>query len=71
MYSTHYLWYLIRIIDDQESNLVDLIKYFTKTYTFQTNKELKVDMNAEGRRIILDYIKIYKDNCETKGVKKI
>ena len=37
----------------------------------ETNKELKVDMNTGGRKIILDYIKIYKDNCETEGVIKI
>ena len=37
----------------------------------ETNKELKVDMNTGGRKIILDYIEIYKDNCEIKGVKKI
>ena len=39
--------------------------------TVETNKKLKLDMNGEGRKIIIDYIKIYKDNCETKGVKKI
>ena len=37
----------------------------------ETNKELKVDMNAGGRKIIIDYIKIYKDNCETEGLIKI
>ena len=37
----------------------------------ETNKELKLDMNGEGRKIIIDYIKIYEDYCETKGVKKI
>ena len=39
--------------------------------TVETNKELKLDMNGEGRKIILDYITIYKKYCETEGVKKI
>ena len=37
----------------------------------ETNKELKVDMNVGGRKIILDYITIYKKYCETEGIKKI
>ena len=39
--------------------------------TEETNKELKVDMNGGGRKINIDYNKLYKENCETKGVKKI
>ena len=39
--------------------------------TVETNKELKLDMNGEGRKIIIDYIAIYKKYCETEGVKKI
>ena len=39
--------------------------------TVETNKELKLDMNGEGRKIIIDYIKIYEDYCETRGGKKI
>ena len=26
---------------------------------------------VEGRKIIIDYIKTYRDKCDTKGVKKI
>jgi len=46
-------------------------RIWTTVNAVETNKELKVDMNAEGRKIIIDYIKIYRDNCETNGVKKI
>ncbi len=55
------------LIEDQDK----WCRIWTTVNAVETNKELKVDMNAEGRKIIMDYIKIYRDNCDTEGVKKI
>ena len=55
------------LLDDQNN----WCRIWKTINTVETNKELKLDMNGEGRKIIIDYIKIYKDYCETKGVKKI
>jgi len=41
MYSKFELLYLIKIIDEQESGLVALIEYYTKTHIFKNKKELK------------------------------
>ena len=41
MFSTNQLKELIKSINEQEHNLVTIIKHFTKSYTFKTNKELK------------------------------
>ena len=41
MFSTNQLKELIKSINEQEHNLVTIIKHFTKSYTFKTNEELK------------------------------
>ena len=55
------------LIEDQDK----WCRIWTTVNAVETNKDLKVDMNAEGRKIIIDYIKSYRDNCDTEGVKKI
>ena len=55
------------LIEDQDK----WCRIWTTINAVETNKKLKVDMNTGGRKIILDYIKIYKDYCETEGVIKI
>ena len=69
-----YTFQIINALVKTQSLLEDQNKWcrIWKTInTVETNKELKVDMNTGGRKIIIDYIKIYKDNCETEGVIKI
>ncbi len=69
-----YTFQIINALVKTQSLLEDQDKWcriWTTINAVETNKELKVDMNTGGRKIILDYIKIYKDNCEIKGVKKI
>ena len=69
-----YTFQIINALIKTQSLLEDQDKWcriWTTINAVETNKELKVDMNTGGRKIILDYIKIYKDNCEIKGVKKI
>ena len=69
-----YTFQIINALIKTQSLLEDQNKWcriWTTINAVETNKELKVDMNAEGRKIILDYINIYNDNCETKDVKKI
>ncbi len=41
MYSNYELWLIIGIIAHQESELVKIVKYYTKTYTIQTNEKIK------------------------------
>ena len=52
MFSNAELNFLIITITEQEPNLVSIIKHFTKTYTFKSNKELK---------------KAFKQWCENKN----
>ena len=69
-----YTFQIINALVKTQSLLEDQDKWcriWTTINAVETNKELKVDMNAEGRKIILDYIKTYRDYCDTKGVKKI
>ena len=69
-----YTFQIINALVKTQSLLEDQDKWcriWTTINAVETNKELKVDMNTGGRKIILDYIKIYKDNCETEGVIKI
>ena len=69
-----YTFQIINALIKTQSLIKDQDKWcriWTTINAVETNKELKVDMNTGGRKIILDYIKIYKDNCEIKGVKKI
>ena len=69
-----YTFQIINALVKTQSLLEDQDKWCRIWITInavETNKELKVDMNTGGRKIILDYIKIYKDNCETEGVIKI
>ena len=69
-----YTFQIINALVKTQSLLEDQNKWcrIWKTInSVETNKELKLDMNGEGRKIIIDYIKIYEDYCETKGVKKI
>ena len=69
-----YTFQIINALIKTQSLIKDQNKWcriWTTINAVETNKGLKVDMNVEGRKIILDYIKLYKDNCETKGVKKI
>ena len=69
-----YTFQIINALIKTQSLIKDQDKWcriWTTINAVETNKELKVDMNTGGRKIILDYIKIYKDNCETEGVIKI
>ena len=69
-----YTFQIINALVKTQSLLEDQNKWcriWTTINAVETNKELKVDMNTGGRKIIIDYIKIYKDNCETEGVIKI
>ena len=69
-----YTFQIINALVKTQSLLEDQDKWcriWTTINAVETNKELKVDMNVGGRKIILDYIIIYKDNCETEGIKKI
>jgi len=69
-----YTFQIINALIKTQSLIKDQDKWcriWTTINAVETNKELKVDMNTGGRKIILDYIKIYKDYCETEGVKKI
>ena len=69
-----YTFQIINALVKTQSLLEDQDKWcriWTTINAVETNKELKVDMNTGGRKIILNYIKIYRDNCEIKGVKKI
>ena len=69
-----YTFQIINALVKTQSLIKDQNKWcriWTTINAVETNKELKVDMNVGGRKIILDYIIIYKDNCETEGVIKI
>ena len=69
-----YTFQIINALVKTQSLIKDQDKWcriWTTINAVETNKELKVDMNVGGRKIILDYITIYKKYCETKGVKKI
>jgi hypothetical protein len=69
-----YTFQIINALVKTQSLIKDQNKWcriWTTINAVETNKELKMDMNVGGRKIILDYIKIYKDNCETEGVIKI
>ena len=69
-----YTFQIINALIKTQSLIKDQDKWcriWTTINAVETNKELKVDMNTGGRKIILDYIKIYKDYCETEGVIKI
>jgi len=69
-----YTFQIINALIKTQSLIKDQDKWcriWTTINAVETNKELKVDMNTGGRKIILDYIEIYKDNCETEGVIKI
>ena len=69
-----YTFQIINALVKTQSLLEDQNKWcrIWKTInTVETNKELKVDMNVGGRKIILDYITIYKKYCETEGINKI
>ena len=69
-----YTFHIINALIKTQSLIKDQDKWcriWTTINAVETNKELKVDMNTGGRKIILDYIKIYKDNCEIEGVIKI
>ena len=69
-----YTFQIINALIKTQSLIKDQDKWcriWTTINAVETNKELKVDMNAEGRKIILDYIKTYRDYCDTEGVKKI
>ena len=63
-----YTFQIINALIKTQSLIEDQNKWcriWTTINAVETNKELKVDMNTGGRKIILDYIKIYKDYCET------
>ena len=69
-----YTFQIINALVKTQSLIKDQNKWcriWTTINAVETNKELKVDMNAGGRKIILDYIRIYKDYCETEGINKI
>ena len=69
-----YTFQIINALVKTQSLIEDQNKWcriWTTINAVETNKELKVDMNVGGRKIILDYIKTYRDYCDTKGVKKI
>ena len=54
------LWLILEMINEQESELVKIIKYYIKTYTFITNEELRQVVNKLYRyNIIKDYEKVF------------
>ena len=57
MYSIIELFYLINKINDYETGILDIIKYFTKSFTFISNKQLINAVNDHKKD---------KNKCENK-----